>query len=634
MRQRISLTLVIFLLWAPFGFAQSDPFDVIIAGAHIVDGSGNPWYLGDVGIRGGLIVEIGDLSHRAAKRTVQADGRVLAPGFIDMMGGSTLPLLLDPVTAESKLRQGVTTMMAGEGDSLAPQDDRTITDLKLPAGFLKCTTFAEYGRLLDAKGIRLNVIHNVGAAQVRRVVIGDEDREPTAEQLAKMKEIVAQAMQDGCVGLSTALIYPPGTYAKTEEIVELAKVSSAYGGVYFSHMRNESGQLLEAIQETIRIGEESHIPVHIYHLKAAGENNWPLMAKALSMIQAARDRGVDVSADIYPYIRNGLGLSALIHPRHFAQGSEKFLATLPDPKVRAELRKEIETESNWENWYQHVGKNWDNVLVVKVPAGADKRYEGKSIQEIAAMRGIDAWDAFFDLVQLNGIDVDPKSMDENQKQQALRAPFVSIDSDAELMNPAIATYAHPRTFGTFPRVLATYVREEKVITLETAIRGMTSLPANQLKLWNRGRISLGMAADLVLFDPTKITDTATFDKPLSYAIGVDFVFVNGQLAIDTGKSTSTHAGTVLRAPSIACLPHHAGYSGPSAGATEVCWREDQSISRRQKSIPATRRMRALPSKTRRNSAVSGIHSSSPRRNSDPPMRCKIWPSSMRRPFST
>ncbi len=253
---------------------------------------------------------------------------------------------------------------------------------------------AEYDHLLEAKGIGLNVIHNVGAAQVRRVVIGEQDREPTPEQLAKMKEIVAKAMQDGCVGLSTALIYPPGTYAKTEEIVELSKVASQYGGVYFSHMRNESGQLLEAIQELIHIGEEAHIPVHIYHLKAAGQDNWTLMAKALALIQAARDRGVDVSADIYPYIRNGIGLGSFIHPRHFANGSEAFLPTLSDPKVRAELRKEIEATSNWENWYQHVGKNWDNVLVVQVPAGADKRYEGKSVQEIAALRGIDVWDAF------------------------------------------------------------------------------------------------------------------------------------------------------------------------------------------------------------------------------------------------
>ena len=301
---------------------------------------------------------------------------VLAPGFIDMMGGTTLPLLLDPVTAQSKLRQGVTTIMAGEGDSRAPQDEHTIKELNLLRDISRWTTFEEYDHMLDAKGIGINVIHNVGAAQVRRVVIGDEDRSPTPEQLNKMKDIVAKAMQDGTIGLSTALIYPPGTYAKTEEIIELAKVASQYGGVYFSHMRNESGQLLEAIQETIRIGEEAHIPVHIYHLKAAGEDNWPLMTKALSLIQSARDHGVDVTADIYPYIRNGIGLGSFIHPKYYASGPEAFLPTLSDPKVRADLRKEIETTTNWENWYHHVGKNWDNVLVVQVPAKVDKRLKG------------------------------------------------------------------------------------------------------------------------------------------------------------------------------------------------------------------------------------------------------------------
>jgi len=546
MRRPTCVILALLLLAATDSFAQSKPFDLVISGAHVIDGCGNPWYLADVGIRDGLIVEIGNLSQRSAKRTIQADGKVLAPGFIDMMGGTTLPLLLDPVTAQSKLRQGVTTMMAGEGDSLAPQDEHTIKDLTLPAGIPQWSTFEEYDHLLEAKGIGLNVIHNVGAAQVRRVVIGDEDREPTREQMTMMKEIVAKAMRDGSIGLSTALIYPPGTYAKTEEIIELAKVAAQYGGVYFSHMRNESGQLLEAIRETIRIGEEAHIPVHIYHLKAAGQDNWPLMSKALSLIQATRDRGVDVSADIYPYVRNGIGLGSFIHPRHYAKGSGAFLPTLADPKIRAEVRNEIQTTSNWENWYQNVGKNWDNVLVVKVPPGADKRYEGKSIQDIATLCGIDVWNVFFDLVQQDGVDVDPKSMDENQKQEALRAPFVSIDSDAEPMNPATSTYAHPRTFGTFPRILAKYVREEKVITLENAIREMTSLPANQLRLWNRGRISPGMAADLVLFDPAKVTDTATFAKPLSYAAGIDFVLINGQVVIDQGQPTGALAGTVVR----------------------------------------------------------------------------------------
>jgi len=548
MRCGLFLFASLFALFSGTGGGPGNgAFDVLITGAHVVDGSGNPWYLADVGVRDGNIVEIGKLAGRTAKVAIAANGMVLAPGFIDMMGGTTLPLLLNPVTAQSKLRQGVTTMMAGEGDSMAPQNERTIKDLKLPDGFPHWTTFEEYDRMLEAKGMGLNVIHNVGAAQVRRVVIGDEDRAPTTEQMKQMKELVAKAMQDGAVGISTALIYPPGTYAKTEEIIELSKVSAQFDGVYFSHMRNESGKLLEAIQEVIRIGEEAHIPVHIYHLKAAGQDNWHLMSEALALIQSARDRGVDISADIYPYIRNGIGLGSFVHPRHYANGPDAFLATLSDPKVRAELRKEVENTSDWENWYQHVGKNWDNVLVVQVPTGVDKHFEGKSVQEIAKMRGVDVWDAFFDLVQKNGVDVDPKSMDENQKGLALRADFVSIDSDAEPMDPAVSSYAHPRTFGTFPRVLAKYVRQEKVITLPNAIREMTSLPADQLHIRNRGRISLGMAADLVLFDPAKVQDTATFEKPMSYAEGMEYVLVNGQVAIEKNKSTGVLAGKLIKA---------------------------------------------------------------------------------------
>jgi len=526
---------------------SSRKLDILITGARVVDGCGNPWYLADVGIRDGKIAEVGNLTRHRAERTIHADGMVLAPGFIDMMGESTLPLLLDPVTAQSKLRQGVTTMMAGEGTSLAPQDERTIKDLNLPSGFPHWKTFEEYDRLLASKGIGLNAIHNVGAAQVRRVVIGDEDRAPTPEEMSRMKQLVAEAMDDGAVGLSTALIYPPGAYAKTDEIIELAKVAGQHGGIYFSHMRNESAQLLEAIEETIRIGEEAHLPVHIYHLKAAGQDNWPLMAQALVLIQSARDGGIDVSADVYPYIRNGLGLDSFIHPRHFAKGTEVFLATLSDPRVRAALRQEIETTSDWENWYQHVGRNWDNVLVVKAPSGTDRRFEGKSIKEIATMRGEDDWNTFFYLVQKNRVEVDPKSMDENQKNLALQAPFISIDSDSGPMNPAVATYAHPRTFGTFPRILAKYVREEKIIRLENAIREMTSLPADQLRLLKRGRISPGMSADIVLFDPNTIQDKATFEKPMSYSIGMEYVLVNGKVAIDRGEPTGVLGGVLIRA---------------------------------------------------------------------------------------
>jgi N-acyl-D-amino-acid deacylase len=544
---RILKVFLALILISPCALAAQDAFDVLITGAHVVDGSGNPWYLADVGIRNGVIVEIGKLDGHPAKKTIAANGMTLTPGFIDMMSGTSIPLLVDPVTALSKLKQGVTTMMSGEGDSMAPQDERTIKELNLPAGFPHWTDFEQYGKIVDSKGLGLNVIHNIGAAQVRRVVIGDEDKAPTPEQMVKMKEIVAKAMRDGSVGISTALIYPPGTYAKTEEIVELSKVAAQYGGVYFSHMRNESGQLLEAIQEVIRIGEEAHISVHIYHLKAAGQDNWPLMAKAIALIQSARDRGVDVSADVYPYIRNGLGLAALVPPAHFAKGAPAFLATLSDKSVRVTIRKEIETTSNWENWYKNVGSNWDNVLVVRVPPISEKRFEGKSIAEIAKLRNVDVWDTFFDLVQMDGVDVDPKSMNEEQKHQALRADFVSIDSDAEPMNPAVSTFAHPRTFGTFPRILAKYVREDKIITLENAVREMTSLPANQLHLRNRGRIAVGMVADVVLFDLAKVRDTATYEKPMSYAEGMEYVLVNGKLAIDHGQTTGELAGKLIRA---------------------------------------------------------------------------------------
>jgi N-acyl-D-amino-acid deacylase len=532
--------------------AQTKTFDVLIKNGHIIDGTGNPWYIADVGIRDGVIVEIGNLTERAAARVIDARNLTVAPGFIDMMGGSSLPLLLDPVSAESKLRQGITTMLVGEGESLAPQSESTINEALDRSGLrITWQTYAQYFRLLEEKRMTMNVVHNVGAAQVRRIVIGDEDHAPTPKELAEMKELVAQAMKDGAIGLSTALIYPPGTYAKTEEIIELAKVAAQYGGVYFSHMRNESSRLLEAIRETIRIAEEAHIPAHIYHLKAAGQENWPLMTQALKLIEEARDRGIDVTADIYPYLRNGIGLRSFIHPRHYAAGAQPFLRTLSNPEVRKALREEIETTSDWENWYRHVGKNWDNVLISSAGPQSQANLTGLSVQEVAAKRGVDPWTTFFDLVQGAEVFVSPMSMNEEQKQKALRASFVAIDTDAAPINPSAAAANlsesyHPRAFGAFARVLAKYVREDKVISLEEAIRKMSTLPANRLKLYDRGRISLRMMADLVVFDPSRVQDTATFTKPLSYSVGFDYVLVNGQLVIDGGRSTGNLPGAVIR----------------------------------------------------------------------------------------
>ncbi len=525
------MRLLAIVLLASVALAQEPPFDLLITGGRIVDGSGNAWYRADLGIRAGRIAAIGALRGKPAKRTVDARNHIVAPGFIDMMGANSEPLLEDRASAESKLRQGITTMLGGEGSSTAPSK--------------KWPTFDVYFRALEAKGIPINTIHNVGAAQVRRQVIGDENRAPTEAELGRMRGYVEQAMKDGVVGLSTALIYPPGTYATTSELVEMAKVAGRYGGIYLTHMRNESNAVLEAITESIRIGREGGVPVHIFHLKAAGQENWPRMQRAVDMIQGARDLGLDVTADIYPYIRNGLGLISLIHPRHFGKGAEPFLKTLADPPVRAALRKEIEETADWENWYRHVGSDWNNILVASVGAPLDKAYEAKSIAEIAKLRGTDDWAAFFDLAATNSVSVNPKSMNEEQKHLALRTEWVSLCTDAP---PTLitATGAHPRAFGAFPRVLTQYVREDRVLSVESAVRKMSSLAANRLGLYDRGRIAIGLAADLVIFNPETVRDTATFEKPLSFPVGIPHVIVNGVAVIDTGRFTNANPGRVLR----------------------------------------------------------------------------------------
>ena len=542
----LAVALVAAASCTPAEQADSGPFDVLITNARVVDGAGNPWFRADVGIRGDRIAAVGALEGRAAARTIDAADRVVAPGFIDMMGQSTLVLVTDPPSAESKLRQGITTYLSGEGGSPAPRapdDDGPVVD----GEELRWTTYAEYFDILETRGIPINVVHDVGLTQVRRVVLGDTDVEPTPAQLEEMKALVRQGMEDGAVGTSTSLIYPPAIYASTEELVELTRVAGEYGGVYFTHMRNESHAVLDAIREAITVGAGAGVPVHIYHLKAAGQENWPLMEEALALIDSARASGMDVTADIYPYIRNGIGLGSFLHPRHYAEGTDAFLETLSDPAVRAELRREVETTSDWENWYRHVGMDWDNVLIVSASDEADPAVVNRSIAEAAEVMGTDAWNAFFDLVQAGGVSVNPMSMNEEQKHQALRAEYVMIDTDASPVNPETADSSHPRAFGAFPRVIAKYVREDSVLSLEDAVRRMTSMAARRLGLHDRGLVAPGMAADLVVFDPEQIRDVADFgSEAMRYAEGVDWLFVNGVAVVDDGVLVDVQPGRVLR----------------------------------------------------------------------------------------
>ena len=527
------------------GFDREVPFDVLISGARVIDGTGNPWFRADVGIRGDLIAEVGSLGGRDAVRTIEARDRIVSPGFIDMMGQSSLVLITDPPSAESKLRQGITTYLSGEGGSPAPQSAETQSaPLIIEGDTVRWNTYAEYFAIMERFGIPINVVHDVGLTQVRRVVLGEGDIQPTAAQLEEMKVLVRQAMEDGAVGTSTSLIYPPAVYARTEELIELTRVAGEYGGVYFTHMRNESHAVLEAIREAITIGEGAGVPVHIYHLKAAGQDNWPLMSDALALIDSARAEGVDITADIYPYIRNGIGLGSFLHPRHYAEGTDVFLATLSDTELRSRLREEVESTSDWENWYRHVGMDWNNVLIVSAP---DPNVINLSIAGAAEVLGTDVWSAFFDLVQNGGVSVNPKSMNEEQKWQALRADFVMINTDASPVNPATTASSHPRAFGAFPRVIAKYVREDGVLTLEDAVRRMSSLAAHRLGLYSRGVVAPGMIADLVVFDEEELRDEADFGvDAMQYALGVDYLFVNGTLVIDDGQMMDSQPGRLLK----------------------------------------------------------------------------------------
>jgi len=533
-----------------------DEYDVLLKNGSIIDGSGNPWVSGDIAILGDRIAAIGKLDGAHAKRVIDAKGLVISPGFIDMLGQSEASLLIDNRSI-SKLAQGITTEITGEGGSIAPQTNLTLAALQPALDQYKLkidwTTLDGYFKRLEKQGTPLNIGTYVGAGQVREAVVGDVDREPTPAEMEKMKGLVAEAMQEGAFGISTALIYPPGHYAKTEELIALAKVASKYGGIYGSHMRSEGQTEPQAVEEALRIGREANLPVEIFHLKVSGKTRWGNMPKIVGQIQAARDGGQDVTADMYPYIAGGTALASSLPPWVADGGMEKLLQRLHDPATRAKIKAEMAADHpNWENIYFDSGEG-SGVLVSGVVNPEMKKFDGKTIAQIAEAQKKSQLDALFDFVIADKGQTGALYFmaSENDLIYGLKQPWTSLCLDAGEMSldgPLYERHSHPRAFGAMPRFLGHYVRDQHLLPLEQGIRKMTSLPAQRERLLDRGLLKEGYFADITVFDAATIQDVGTYAEPSQLSKGVKYVFVNGQLEFEDGKLTGRTAGRALRGP--------------------------------------------------------------------------------------
>lgn len=534
----------------------TDSYDVIIRGGHILDGTGNPWYADDIGIRGDKIAAIGKLGDATAKQTIDATGKIVAPGFIDMLGQSETSLLIDNRSL-SKLSQGITSEITGEGGSAAPQDERTLEPLKpFMDQFhlaIDWTDLNGYFERLEKSGTPLNLGTYVGAAQVREAVIGDDDRAPTADELEKMKALIAQVMQQGAMGVSTALIYPPGHYAKTDELIALAKVASQYGGIYASHMRSEGQTEMQALDEAIEIGREAHLPVEIFHLKVIGKVRWGSMPKVVAKIEEARNSGIDMAASIYPYLAGGTALASCLPPWVADGGTGKLLERLRDPAIRRRIKAEMAAEHpTWENLYLGSG-GASGVMISGVVNPDLKKYDGKTVAQMAQAEKKDPLDALFDFVLGDKAQTGALYFIANEQdlQYGLKQAWTSIGLDANetsLDGPIFEAHNHPRAWGSMPRFLGHYVRDMHLVPLPQAIRKITSLPAQREHLMGRGLLKTGFFADITVFDPATIVDKATYTSPNEMSVGVNYVFVNGQLEFEDGKLTGVTAGRALRGP--------------------------------------------------------------------------------------
>ncbi len=551
---------ILFAFCLPNFFAQvpNSAFDLVITNGHIIDGSGSPWYSGDIGIRGGKIAAIGNLSADARTRTIDAQGKVVAPGFIDMLGQSEMTILVDP-RLPSKIYQGITTEITGEGGSAAPLNDAIIRADHSGYEHYHITpdwrTLRQYFARLEKQGMGINLASYVGATQVRRMVLGDDDKQPSPEQLVQMKTLVRDAMKDGAVGVSTSLEYAPAPYAKTDELIALASEASKFGGIYATHMRSESDAVLASIDEALRIGREARIPVEIWHLKVAGKNNWGRMPEVVAKINAARNAGMDVSANTYAYTAWFNDFSAFVPPWGHDGGTAKMVERLKDPGMRARMRKDMLTPSkDWDNEWQEIpGPEAIMIGIVQNPKLVP--LQGKRLSDIAKLWNKDPLDALFDfLMEDPNAGVAVFGMSQPDVTLALQQPWVSIDNDSSGASPEGILgqeHPHPRAYGTFPRILSKYVREEKALTLEDAIRKFSALAAQRMCLTDRGVLKSGMWADIVIFDPSTVHDRATFENPNQFSEGMDYVLVNGVPVVDQSKMTGKLPGKVLRGPGYA-----------------------------------------------------------------------------------
>ncbi len=563
MKSRIALLSICLLIASavflaarvPTAEPQAQTYDVIIRNGTIYDGSGKPPYKGDVAIQGDKIIAVGNWKDVRGRKEIDATGLAVAPGFINMLSWAVESLIADP-RSQADIRQGVTLEIFGEGESMGPLTPAMKKEAEEQQGDFKYkiewTSLKEYLDWITKRGVAPNVASFIGATTVRVHEIGYADRPPTKEELERMKALVRQAMREGALGVGSSLIYPPAFYAKTDELIELCKVASEYDGMYISHMRSEGARFLEAIDELITIAREAKIPAEIYHLKAAGKPNWGKLDAAIAKVEAARKQGLKITADMYTYTAGATGLSATMPPWVEEGGHKEFVKRLKDAAIRARLTKEMSTPTDqWENMFYNTGP--DSILLVAFKNDALKPLTGKTLAEVAKMRGKSPQETAMDLI----IEDDSRvgtiyfMMDENNVRRQIKLPWLSFGSDAESPAPEglfLKSNPHPRAYGNVARLLGRYVRGEKIIPLEEAIRKLTSLPASNLKIKDRGKLVPGYFADIAIFDPAKIQDHATYDQPHQYATGVVHVFVNGVQVLKDGEHTGATPGRVVLGP--------------------------------------------------------------------------------------